>query len=123
MTNSSSLQLFALILAPCIAAYLVIRGMIVMGRNKSNQLLPPKNEARGNNPICPFDLMDCSPNLMGFSEMDGYLNCSDCPRYCNGVRATGAMPNLEAAVKAVKNVSKLLTNKSEENENTEDQIF
>jgi len=46
------------------------------------------------NPICPHDKQECKPNFTGFMKMDGYLDCSNCPRYCNGVRATGGMPGL-----------------------------
>lgn len=48
------------------------------------------------NPICPFDKQECAP------DMDGYLDCSKCPRYCNGVRATGAMPGLEWIYNSIK---------------------
>lgn len=44
---------------------------------------------KSTNPICPADLIECTP------DMDGCLDCSKCPRYCNGVRATGAMSGLE----------------------------
>lgn len=32
------------------------------------------------NPICPFDRKECSPNIHGFMEMDGYLDCTGCNR-------------------------------------------
>jgi len=61
---------------------------------------------KSHNPICPFDKLDCKPNINGVVDMDGYLDCSNCPRYCNGVRATGGMPNLEAFCNWVKSLKK-----------------
>jgi len=59
-----------------------------------------------NNPICPFDKKDCTPDITGYLEMDGYLDCSGCPRYCNGVRETGGMPTVETALESIKNMLK-----------------
>jgi len=42
------------------------------------------------NPICPHDLQDCN-----HFDIDGHLDCKACPRYADGVRATGAMPGAE----------------------------
>lgn len=66
---------------------------------------------RNGNPICPFDKIECTPNLTGFAEMDGYLNCNDCPRYCNGVRATGGMPNLEILCNSLKRLTNKIKNR------------
>jgi len=56
-----------------------------------------------NNPICPFDKSNCEPNVTGFAEMDGCLDCSNCPRYCNGVRETGGFPLLDEIFSKLKN--------------------
>jgi len=53
-------------------------------------------------PICFVDKMECKPNLTGFMEMDGYLDCHNCPRFHNGVRETGGMPGLEWVVESIK---------------------
>lgn len=63
-----------------------------------------------NNPTCPFDRKECSPNHQGFAEMDGYLNCNECSRYHNGVRETGALKNLEVIVLGWKSIVKQLNN-------------
>lgn len=45
-----------------------------------------------NSPICPYDLMECT----AFDSLECKADCATCPRYGNGVRATGAMPMLES---------------------------
>lgn len=57
----------------------------------------PKN----NNPVCPYSGNDCNSQ-----DMDGYTDCRNCPDYGNGVRATGAMPGLEAILKDIKSLLK-----------------
>ena len=53
-----------------------------------------------NSPICPFDRMQCTP------DMDGYIQCKECERYCNGVRETGGMPGLEMIWRWIKKMKK-----------------
>jgi len=49
-----------------------------------NRIYPPNG-----NPICPMDSKVCDSQ-----DMDCYTDCSNCPRWCNGVRETGGMPLL-----------------------------
>jgi len=52
------------------------------------------------NPKCLHDKSDCEPKI----DLDGYLDCRDCPRYCNGVRETGGMPILEMVFNKLKQI-------------------
>jgi len=49
------------------------------------------------NPICPNDRKSCE-----MQDMDSYTDCSNCSRYCNGVRETGGMPGLEMIYNIIK---------------------
>lgn len=51
-----------------------------------------------NNPICPFDKRECAPDI------DGYIRCKECERYCNSVRETGGMSGLEMIWKLIKKI-------------------
>lgn len=49
-----------------------------------------------NNPICPYDLEFCDFHE-DISE-SGCMNCHNCDRSNNNVRATGNMPGLEGII-------------------------
>ena len=53
-----------------------------------------------NNPVCPYDKKECFP------DMDYYIDCKHCPRYCNGVRETGGMPGAEEIYNLLKKLFK-----------------
>lgn len=44
----NEIQLFAIILAPCAAAYLIIKGMVAAGKEKSKILLPKEAPTKNN---------------------------------------------------------------------------
>ena len=49
------------------------------------------------NPICPYSKKDCN-----IQDMDGYTDCSNCPNYGNGTRATGELPILGWIIERLK---------------------
>jgi hypothetical protein len=100
LTHNESVILFGLIWGCAMTVYLLVKRFV--GKGKEVATLLPTKEPKSHNPICPFDLQEC--DIHQELTLSGCHNCHSCDRGNNGVRATGGMPNLEAAVKTTKKV-------------------